>query len=197
MGRPLEGTDRRMTAAVKRVLAEPLRAGTSSLMHDVMGERLLHRCAFAQRGASALGGALGSELGRARCVRTDRPAAPWTDPGGGALRSRWTPITGAGGKLDVLAQAQRDGLAPGQVTAPCAQSRVKSSLVKRGAPCGQGRARMETPCSAHCVMRGLAMDPTALSSCSRPGGFSTVSTSSAPAACSGSVPGRTTPAGVT
>ena len=48
MGRYLEVTDRRMAAAVTLVLAYPLRAGTPSLRHDVMGERLRHRGSFAQ-----------------------------------------------------------------------------------------------------------------------------------------------------
>src|SRR6516162_6211666 len=112
MGRSLEVTDRRMAAAVKRVLAEPFLAGTPSLVRDVMEDRRRHRGSFAQRGASALGFALGAELGLQLCVRTDRQAAPWAAPGCGTLRAGWTPIAGAGGELGVLAWDHRDGLAP-------------------------------------------------------------------------------------
>jgi hypothetical protein len=71
-----------------------------------------NRGTLAPRGASALGFDLGPELGLARFVRTAMQASPWTAPGGGALRSRWTPSTGAGGQLGVLARDHRDGLAP-------------------------------------------------------------------------------------
>src|SRR5437867_1397776 len=81
-------------------------------MCDVMGDRMLNRGAFAQRGASALGFDLGSELVLERFVLTDMQASPLTEPGCGALRSLWTPITGAGGKLGVFARDHRDGLAP-------------------------------------------------------------------------------------
>src|SRR5512133_2238954 len=80
-------------------------------MHDVMGDRMLDRCSCAQRGASALGFDLGSELGLARFVLTDMQASPLTDPGCGALRSLWPPLTGAGGNLGIFAQDQRYGLA--------------------------------------------------------------------------------------
>src|SRR5215510_9697894 len=111
MGRHLEVTDRRMTAAVKLILAEPFIAGTPSLMHDVMGDRMLHRGSFAQRGASALGFDLGAELVLERFVLPEMQTSPLPDSGGGALRSLWTSITGAGGKLGVFAQDHRDGLA--------------------------------------------------------------------------------------
>src|SRR5262247_3130706 len=111
MGRHLEVTDRRMAAAVKLVLAEPLIAGTPALMRDVMGDRMLNRSAFAQRGASALGFDLGTELMLERFVLTDMQASPLTEPGGGALCSLGTPITGTGGKLGVFAHDHRDGLA--------------------------------------------------------------------------------------
>src|SRR6266571_5654131 len=77
-----------------------------------MGDRMLNRCSFAQRGASALGFDLGSELVLERFVLTDMQASPLTEPGCGALRSLWTPITGAGGKLGVFAWDHRHGLAP-------------------------------------------------------------------------------------
>ena len=72
---------------------------------------MLHRCSFAQRGASALGFDLGAELVLELFVLTDMQASPLADPGCGALRSLWTPITGAGGKLGVFAWDHRHGLA--------------------------------------------------------------------------------------
>ena len=72
---------------------------------------MLHCGAFAQRGASALGFDLGAERVLERFVLTDMQASPLTDPSCGALRSLWTPITGAGGKLGVFARDHRDGLA--------------------------------------------------------------------------------------
>src|ERR671925_804548 len=111
MGRHLEVTDRRMAAAVKLVRAEPLRAGTPSLMRDVMGDRMLHRWSCAPRGTSTPGFALGSELVLERFVLTDRPASPLTAPGCGARRSLGTPLTGAGGQLGVCARDPWDGLA--------------------------------------------------------------------------------------
>src|SRR5215510_11114953 len=80
-------------------------------MRDVMGDRMLNRCSFAQRGASTLGFDLGSELVLAWFVLTDMQASPWTDPGCGARRALWTSITGAGRKLGVCARDHRYGLA--------------------------------------------------------------------------------------
>src|SRR5262245_12373669 len=77
-----------------------------------MGEGVLHSGSFAQRGASACGFALGSELGLARCVLTDRQASALAALGGGALRSLWTSLTGTGWKLGVLAWDHQHGLAP-------------------------------------------------------------------------------------
>src|SRR4029453_6300637 len=80
-------------------------------MRDVMGDRMLNRCAFAPRGASTLGFDLGSELVLAWFVLTAMQASPLTAPGCGALRALWTSITGAGGKLGVCARDHRYGLA--------------------------------------------------------------------------------------
>src|SRR5215510_12481226 len=79
-------------------------------MRDVMGDRMLNRCSFAQRGTSTLGFDLGSELVLEGFVLTDMQASPLTDPGCGALRALWTSITGAGGKLGVCARDHRYGL---------------------------------------------------------------------------------------
>jgi len=71
---------------------------------------VLNSCAFAQRGASALGFDLGSELVLERFVLTDRQASPLAAFGCGALRSLWTSITGACWKLGVCAGHHRHGL---------------------------------------------------------------------------------------
>src|SRR5499433_1020925 len=76
-----------------------------------MGDRILHRSSFAQRGTSALSFDLGSELVLKLFVLTDRQAAPLADPGCGTLRSLWTPIAGAGGELGVFAWGHWHGLA--------------------------------------------------------------------------------------
>src|SRR5215468_7159476 len=75
-----------------------------------MGDRMLHRSSFAQRGTSALSFDLGSELVLKLFVLPDRQASPLADPGCGTLRSLWTPIAGAGGELGVFAWDHRDGL---------------------------------------------------------------------------------------
>ena len=72
---------------------------------------MLNRGSFAQRGASALGFALGSELVLERFVLTDRQASPLADLGGGTLRSLWAPIAGAGGELGGFAGDHGHGLA--------------------------------------------------------------------------------------
>src|SRR5262245_537656 len=110
MCRDLEVADRRMTAVSKLVLAEPLIAGAPSLVRQLMGDGVLNRCPFAQRGASALRSDLASELALELFVLTDVQAPTLADPGWGALRSSWTPITGAGGKLGVFAWEHRHRL---------------------------------------------------------------------------------------
>src|SRR5215468_5254861 len=76
-----------------------------------MGDRMLNRGSFAQRGASALGFDLGSELVLKLFVLTDRQATPLADLSRGTLRSLWTPIAGAGGELGVFTWDHRYGLA--------------------------------------------------------------------------------------
>jgi len=72
---------------------------------------MLNRCSFAQRGASALGFDLGSELVLELFVLTDMQAPALADPRCGALRSLGTRITGTGGKLGVFAWDHWHGLA--------------------------------------------------------------------------------------
>src|SRR6516164_4211974 len=51
-----------MTTTVKLILAQPLVAGSPSLVCHMMGNRMLHRCTFAQGGPTTLGLDLGAEL---------------------------------------------------------------------------------------------------------------------------------------
>src|SRR5262249_44813424 len=76
-----------------------------------MGDRVLHSGSFTQRGASALGFDLGSELVLELFVLTYMQGPALANPGLGALRSLWTHITGIGGKLGVFAWDHRHGLA--------------------------------------------------------------------------------------
>src|SRR5215470_17391146 len=99
-------------------------------MRDVMGDGMLHRGAFAQRGASTLGFELGAELVLERFVFTDMQASPLTEPSGGALRSLWTSITGVGGKLGVCARDHRDGLATRTGDGICARISCKSKKMR-------------------------------------------------------------------
>ena len=66
--RHLEVADGGMTAAVKRVLAQPLGAGAPSLVCQWMGDGMLSRRAFAQRGPSACSLDLRAQLLLARLV---------------------------------------------------------------------------------------------------------------------------------
>src|SRR4029077_321356 len=77
-----------------------------------MGDGVLHSCSFAQRGASAFGFDLGSELVLERFVLTDRQASSLAALGCGALRALGTSITGTCWKLGVFAWDHQHGLLP-------------------------------------------------------------------------------------
>src|SRR5262249_57999623 len=89
MGCNLEVADRRMTPAIKLVLAQALVAGPTSLVRQLMGQRVLHRGPFAQRGPAALGLHLGSQLLLERLVLAGGQAPP--------LPERRLPAPGAPG----------------------------------------------------------------------------------------------------
>src|SRR6266849_8477899 len=92
-----------------------------------MGDRVLNSGSFAQRGASALGFDLGSELVLARFILTDMQAPALADPGCGALRSLWTRITDACWKLGIFAWDHRHGLATR--TGDCPVRKVQAEVV--------------------------------------------------------------------
>ena len=71
MCRDLEVADRRMTTAIKLVLAQAFVAGATALVRQLMGDGVLNRGSFAQRGASALRPDFGSQLLLELFVLTD------------------------------------------------------------------------------------------------------------------------------
>lgn len=82
----LEVTDRRMTPAIKLVFAHAFVAGSTALVRQLMGNRVLHRGPFAQRGSSSLGLHLGAQFLLERLIFTDVQAS--------ALPERWLSCTG-------------------------------------------------------------------------------------------------------
>ena len=105
--------DRRMTTTVKLILAQPLIAGSPPAVGHVMGNRMLHRGAFAQGSSTTLRLDLGAELVLELFVLANgqTPAVP--EPGFGTLRAHRTRITGTGRKLGVLAWDHRYRLTVG------------------------------------------------------------------------------------
>ncbi len=71
----LEVADRRMTPAINLVFAQACVSGATSLVCQLMGNRVLHRCPFAPRGPSTLGLQLGPQLLLERLVRADAQAS--------------------------------------------------------------------------------------------------------------------------
>ncbi len=106
----LEVADRRMTTAITLVLAQAFVAGSTSLVRQLMGTRVLHRGPCAQRGPSTLCLHLGSQLLLERLVLTDAQASAWPARGFRTLGAPGTCVTRPSRKLDILACAQGDGL---------------------------------------------------------------------------------------
>ena len=107
----LEVADRRMTTAIKLVLAQAFVSGATSLVHQLMRNRVLHRRPFAERGPSTLRLHLGSQLLLELLVLADAQASALSVGGFGALGSQGTCVTRHSRKLDLLAWDHRDGLA--------------------------------------------------------------------------------------
>jgi len=112
MCRDLEVADRRMTTAIKLVLAQAFVAGVTALGRQLMGDGVLDRGAFAQRGASALRPDFGSQLLLELFVLTDVQAPALPVHGFGTLGSQGTHVTHRRRKLRRLARNHRDTLAP-------------------------------------------------------------------------------------
>src|SRR2546421_5171299 len=77
----LEVADRRMTTAIKLVLAQAFVSGSTSLVRQLMGNRVLHRCPFAQRGPATLCLYLGSQLLLERLLLPDAQGFSLPAPG--------------------------------------------------------------------------------------------------------------------
>jgi hypothetical protein len=110
MCRDLEIADRRMTTAIKLVLAQAFVSGAPSLMGHLMGHGMLHHRPFAQGSSAALGPELGTPFVLERLILADRqgPAVPGL--GSGALHALGTGITGTGRKWGGFAWAHRHAL---------------------------------------------------------------------------------------
>src|SRR5215813_4473635 len=126
MCRDLEVADRCMTTAIKLVLAQAFLAGATALVRQLMGDGVLHRGAFAQRGASALRPDFGSQLLLELFVLMDVQAPALPVHGFGTLGPQGTHVTYRRRKLGRLARNHRDTLAPwtGEVHTRKVQSEI-------------------------------------------------------------------------
>ena len=110
--RYLEVADCRMTTAVKLVLPQAFVPGSTSLVRQLMGNRVLHRCPFPERGPSTLRLHLGSQLLLELFVLTDVQASALPAHGFGTLGSQGTRVTRRRRELGMLAGDHGDALAP-------------------------------------------------------------------------------------
>src|SRR2546427_2694122 len=110
--RDLEVADRRMTTAIKLVLAHAFVSGATSLVHQLRRNRVLHRRPFPERGPSTLRLHLGSQLLLERLILADAHASALTIGGCGALGAQGTRVTRRRWKLGRLAEDHGDALAP-------------------------------------------------------------------------------------
>ena len=99
----LEVTDRRMTPAIKLVFAQAFVSGSTSLVRQLMGNRVLHRCPLTQRGPSTLCLHLGAQLLLERLVLADVQASAVPARGLRALGTQGTRVTRRSRKLSMLA----------------------------------------------------------------------------------------------
>ena len=106
----LEVADRRMTPAIKLVFAQAFVAGSTSLVRQLMGNRVLHRGPFAQRGSSPLCLHLGPQLLLERLVLADAQASALPVRGFRALGAQGTHVTRRSRKLGRLAEDHGDAL---------------------------------------------------------------------------------------
>src|SRR2546428_10878536 len=102
--RYLEVADRRMTTAIKLVLAQAFVSGATSLMHQLVRNRVFHRRPFPERGPSTLRLHLGSQLLLELLVLADTHASALPEGGFGALGSQATRVTYRRRKLGMLAE---------------------------------------------------------------------------------------------
>jgi hypothetical protein len=110
--RYLEVADRRMTTAIKLVLAQAFVSGSTSLMHQLVRNRVFHRRPFPERGPSTLRLHLGPQLLLELLVLADTHASALSGGGFGALGSPATRVTCRRWNLGMLAGDHGDALAP-------------------------------------------------------------------------------------
>ena len=109
----LEVADRGMTTAIKLILAQTFVASSTSLVRQLMGNRVLHRGPFAQRGPSSLGLHLGAQFLLERLVLADAQASALPARGFRALGAQGTHVTRRRRKLGLLAWDHGHGLSTG------------------------------------------------------------------------------------
>jgi len=95
------------------MLTDALVAGTPSLMSQLMGDRLIDRGTFAQRGPAAFGPEFGTQRVLERLSRADGQGSPMPELGRGALRSQGARVARPGRKLGILAKDHGHSLSMG------------------------------------------------------------------------------------
>jgi hypothetical protein len=100
-----------MTTAIRLVLAQACVSGSTSLVRQLMSNRVLHRRPFPERGPSTLRLYLGSQLLLEQLVLADAYASALSVCGFGALGSHGTRVTRRSRKLGRLTGDHGDGLA--------------------------------------------------------------------------------------
>src|SRR6266852_4102322 len=111
MCRDLEVADCRMTPAIKLVFAQAFVSGSTSLVRHLMGNRVLHRCPFPQRGPTTLRLHLGAQLLLELFVLANAQASAVPACGCRTLSAQSTRVTRSSRKLGMLAWDHGDGLA--------------------------------------------------------------------------------------
>src|SRR5215470_15638717 len=111
MCRDLEVTHRRMTTAIKLVFAQAFVPGAASLVCQLLGNRVLYRCPFPQRGPSTLRLHLGAQLLLELFVLTDAQASAVPVLDCGTLSAQGARIARRRRKLGMPAWDHRDALA--------------------------------------------------------------------------------------
>jgi hypothetical protein len=109
--RYLKVADRRMTTAIKLILAQAFVSGATSLVHQLVRNRVLHRRPFPERGPSTLRLHLGSQLLLKLLILTDTHASALAVGGFGALGAQGTRVTRRRRTLGRLAGDHGDSLA--------------------------------------------------------------------------------------
>src|SRR5215468_4397007 len=105
-----EITDRRMTPAIKLVFAQAFVSGSTALMRQLMGHRVLHRGPFAQRGPAPLRLHLSAQRLLALFVLADAQASTLPVRGFGTRSAQGARLTRRRRKLDMPAWDPRDAL---------------------------------------------------------------------------------------